>query len=187
MKNKIIGVLLIIMFITPVFSSLVTAENIAIKPIEKISMENKDFEPYFEPLINLGSNTQISIIGPVSPMLNIAEIIIITGPFLRTFLIRLILVCMKAYFLLPDISIPIKDLTFAIRYKKNIATFPYFEGFSYNTTIIENETETTFTDKHILLVSGFDGTFEFSRVDLVNFIPAKFRFEETCDDAIVAS
>ena len=105
----------------------------------------------------------------------------------RAVIIRLLLVSMKAYFLLPDISIPINDLTFAIRYKKNIATFPFFEGFSYNTTIIENATETTFTNKHILLVSGFDGTFEFSRADIMNFIPAKFKFEGTCEDAIVAS
>lgn len=187
MKKKIIGFIILIMLTTPVFSSVITAENAPIKTIEELTIENKDILSNSNAITNFGSTTQISTIGPVSPMLNIAEIIIIAGPFLRTFLIRLVLVSMKAYFLLPDISIPMNDLTFAIRYKKNIATFPFFEGFAYNTTIIQNETETTYSDKHILLVSGFDGTFEFSRADLINFIPAKFSFEGTCDDAIVAS
>jgi len=175
------------MLTSPVFGTIVTAEKSPIKTIKEISIENKDIISNTNAIINFGSTTQIVTVGPVSPMLNIAEIIIIAGPYFRTFIIRLILVSMKAYFLLPDISVPVNDLTFAIRYKKNIATFPFFEGFAYNTTIVQNETKTTFTNKHILLVSGFDGTFEFSRVDLVNFIPATFRFEGTCNDAIVAS
>jgi hypothetical protein len=187
MKKKIIGIVTVMMLILPVFGSFATAENTPLKSIEEITIINKDIKSNSIKMINFGSTTEISTIGPVSPMLNIAEIIIIAGPYFRTFIIRLLLVSMKAYFLLPDISIPINDLTFAIRYKKNIATFPFFEGYSYNTTIIENATETTFTNKHILLVSGFDGTFEFSRADIMNFIPAKFKFEGTCEDAIVAS
>ena len=187
MKKKIIGIITIMMLTLPVFGSFVTAENTPLKTTEEIAIENRDIKSNSNTMINFDSSTQISTVGPVSPMLNIAEIIIIAGPYFRTFIIRLILVSMKAYFLLPNISIPINDLTFAIRYKKNIATFPFFEEFSYNTTIIENATETTFTNKHILLVSGFDGTFEFSRADLVNFIPAKFRFDGTCEGALVAS
>jgi hypothetical protein len=187
MSKKVIGIFIIVMMTTPVFGSLVIAENLQVPTVQKNAIDYSSIDSEFESIGLMGSSTQISSTGPVSPMLNIAEIIIIAGPFFRTFIIRLILVSMKAYFLLPDISIPINDLTFAIRYKKNVDPFPSLEGFSYNTTIIENETTTTYTNKHLLLVTGFDGTFGFSRADMVNLVPAKFSFEGTCDGALVAT
>jgi hypothetical protein len=187
MSKKYIGIFIIILVTTPVFGNIVSAENAQVTTVTKNALCYSSISSEFEILPSMGSSTQISSTGPVSPMLNIAEIIIIAGPFFRTFVIRLILVSMKAYFLLPDISIPINDLTFAIRYKKNIDPFPFLEGFSYNTTIIENGTTTTYTNKHLLLVTGFDGTFGFSRADIANLVPAKFSFEGTCDGALVAS
>ena len=96
MKKKIIGLVTVMMLILPVFGSFATAENTSLKPIDEIAIENYDFKSNSNTMINFGSTTEISTIGPVSPMLNIAEIIIIAGPYFRTFIIRLLLVSMKA-------------------------------------------------------------------------------------------
>ena len=187
MKKKLIGIVIIGIMITSGFGSIVAAENTVAIHTEKIDILSRVPEPCFESIVNFENKTQVTTVGPVSPILDIAEIIIIAGPFLKTFIIKLILVSMKAYFLLPDISFHVEDLTFAIKYKKNIPQMPLLQGLSYNTTIKENDIETSFTEKHILIASGFEGTFGFSRAEPFDLIPASFQFNGTCNEIMVVT
>ncbi len=138
--------------------------------------------------ITLQANqTQITSTGPISPWLTIAQIVIISGPYFKTFLIKLFLASMRAYFLLPEISIPIDDLTFAIRFFRNIPPGEFPQKWAYNTTITQNNDTTIYNTKHVLLVTGFTGTFEFNRVDILNLNPATFKFTGNCTGVLVDS
>lgn len=187
MKKKLIGIVIIGIMITSGFGSIVAAENTVAIHTGKIGILSRMPEPCSESIVNFENKTQVTTVGPVSPILDIAEIIIIAGPIIKTFIIKLILVSMKAYFLLPDIFFQVEDLTFAIKYKKNIPQMPLFQGLSYNTTIKENDIETSFTEKHVLIASGFEGTFGFSRAEPFDLIPASFQFNGTCNEIIVAT
>ena len=44
-----------------------------------------------------------------------------------------------------------------------------------------------YTEKHTLIVSGFTGTFEFSRRKPIRLTPAFFTFVGVCDDVIVTT
>ena len=135
-----------------------------------------------------GDEFAIILIGvDLNMALDIAEIIILDGPIFKVFIIKMILLSMKAYFLLPNITLNVRDMTFAIKFKRNIPQMEIFQGYSYNTTIIEDTTENSFTKKHILIASGFEGTFGFSRAVPYELIPASFRFSGTCDEIIVAT
>jgi len=184
MKNKIIGILIIGIIVTSGFGSLATAEYDFNK-----ADENNDFDYELNELdvVSYQNETQIKTIGPIAPVLNLAEVNILKGPYIKTFIIRLILSSLRAYFLLPNISFSVKDMTFIVHYKKNVPNIMFFNKFSYNTTVIDNGNEETFNKKHILVVSGFDGTFGFSRAKIATLTPAIFRFDGTCDDLIVAS
>lgn len=185
MKKKIIGIVVIGIIITSSFGSLAIAENNLFEAVEEKDIQNKIPESY-EKKIYLDNETQVNTIGPIAPMLGIAEILIVKGPFIKTYIIRFILSSLRAYFLLPNISIGVKDMTFLIHYKRNVPNIPYFNRFSYNTTVIENGNEDTYNRKHILVVSGFEGTFGFQRMKLSDLTPATFRFDGTCDNLIVA-
>lgn len=186
MKKKIIGIVIIGIIITSSFGSLAAAENNLFKAIEKTDIQKKLAKSY-STIINLENETQVSTIGPIAPLLDIAEIIIVDGPFIKTFIIRFILSSLRAYFLLPNISINVKDMTFLVHYKKNVPNIPFLNKFSYNTTVNDNGNENTYNKKHILVVSGFDGVFGFYRMKFSELSPAKFRFDGTCDNLIVAS
>jgi hypothetical protein len=173
MKKKIITIIILLMLSTTSVT-LTTAHTTT--PI--ITQQ--------PPSITLQANqTQLTCIGPISPWLTIAQIVIISGPYFKTFLIKLFLASMRAYFLLPEISIPIDDLTFAIRFFRNIPPGEFLQKWAYNTTIIQNNETTTYNSKHVLLVTGFTGTFEFHRVDILNLNPATFKFNGTCDGVLI--
>ena len=72
-------------------------------------------------------------------------------------------------------------------YKINTPQMSFLQGFSYNTTVKQNGTETSFTNKHILIATGFEGKFGFSRVKPFQLAPANFWFNGTCDEIIVAT
>ena len=110
---------------------------------EEKDIQNKIPESY-EKKIYLDNETQVNTIGPIAPMLGIAEILIIKGPYIKTFIIRFILSSLRAYFLLPNISISVKDMTFLIHYKRNVPNMPLLNKFSYNTTVNENGNEDTY-------------------------------------------
>jgi hypothetical protein len=186
MKNKIIGIIIIGIIISSGFGSFATAEYELFVEDEKRELDNEIIESY-DNIVCLQNDTQITTIGPIAPVLNLAEITILKGPYIKTFIIRLILSSLRAYFLLPNISFAVSDMTFVIHYKKNVPNIMFFNKFSYNTTVIEDENEEIFNKKHILVVTGFDGTFGFSRAKIPTLTPAIFRFEGTCEDLIVAS
>lgn len=186
MKNKIIGILIVGIIVTSGFGSFATAEYNLYKADEKDDFEYELNEPDVD-IVSFQNETQVKTIGPIAPILNLAEITILKGPYIKTFIIRLILSSLRAYFLLPNISFGVKDMTFVVHYKKNVPNFMFFNKFAYNTTVIENGNEETFNKKHILVASGFDGTFGFSRAKIASLTPAVFRFDGTCDDLIVAS
>jgi len=186
MKNKIIGIIIIGIIITSSFGSLAAAENNLFEAFEKTDVQNKITESY-KTIISVENETQVNTIGPIAPMLGVAEILIIKGPFIKTYIIRFILSSLRAYFLLPNISINVKDMTFLVHYKRNVPNLPFLNKFSYNTTVNDNGNENTYNKKHILVVSGFDGTFGFCRMKFSELSPAKFRFDGTCDNLIVAA
>ena len=185
MIKKIIGTIIIGIIITSSFGSLAIAKNNLFEAVEETGVQYNIPKSY-EPNIYLDNETQVKTMGPIAPMLGVAEILIIKGPFIKTFIIRFILSSLRAYFLLPNISINVKDMTFLINYKRNVPNIPFFNRFSYNTTVNENGNEDSYNKKHILVVSGFDGTFGFSRMKFSTLTPAKFRFDGTCDNLIVA-
>lgn len=186
MKNKIIGILIIGLIVTSGFGSLATAEYDFNKADDNNDFDYELNEPDMD-VVSFQNETQIKTIGPIAPVLNLAEVTILKGPYIKTFIIRLILSSLRAYFLLPNISFAVKDMTFIVHYKKNVPNIMFFNKFSYNTTVIDNGNEETFNKKHILVVSGFDGTFGFSRAKIASLTPAVFRFDGTCNDLIVAS
>jgi hypothetical protein len=179
MNKKSVTIFIIFILTTTMFSSITCAESTQ-QPLTTQQINSP-------PIATFTNDTHLTSMGPVTPWLNVDNIVIISGPYFKTFIIRLILVSLKAYFLIPDISIPINDLTFAIRYNWNIPPSPFLQRWSYNTTITNNGNTTTYTNRHVLLVSGFDGTFGFNRADILNMMPAQFRFEGTCDGVLVVN
>jgi hypothetical protein len=173
MKKKIITIAILLILTTTTCTTLTTATNTTTP------------QQLLQPTTLQANETLLSTYGPVSPWLTIAQIVIISGPYFKTFLIKLFLASMRAYFLLPEISIPIDDLTFAIRFFRNIPPGEFLQKWAYNTTITQNNETTTYNTKHVLLVTGFTGTFEFHRVDLLNLNPATFKFTGTCDGILI--
>jgi hypothetical protein len=175
MKQKIITILILLM-LTTTSVTLTTAQTITSTPNQLI-----------QPTTIQANETLLTTHGPVSPWLTIAQIVIISGPYFKTFLIKLLLASMRAYFLLPAINIEVEDLTFAIRFFRNIPPGEFLNKWAYNTTITQNNETTTYTTKHVLLVSGFTGTFEFNKVDFLTFNPATFKFTGTCDGVLITT
>jgi len=183
MKKKVIGILIIGIIIS---SGFVAAEKNSLKPDENIDFENKITDTYAN-IVSYQNETEVKTTGPIAPLLNIAEVTIFKGPYIKTMIIRLILSSLRAYFLLPNISFSVNDLTFVVNYGKNVPNMMIFNQFSFNTTVIENGNEDIYNKRHFLVISGFDGTFGFCRAKFSSLSPARFRFEGTCDDVLVAS
>ena len=186
MKKKLIGIIIIGIILTSGFGSAVAAEKNLSKAIEENSVINEITSSCYDTIINFDNETQISTNGPIAPMLNVAEIIILDGPFIKTFVIRFILSSLRAYFLLPNISFNVKDMTFVVKYRRTVPNLPFINRFSYNTTVNDNGNENTYNKRHILFVSNFDGKFGFSRMSLLGLMPPKFSFNGTCDGLLVA-
>ncbi|MFW6120590.1 MAG: hypothetical protein ACOC80_06775 [Petrotogales bacterium] len=187
MKKKLIGIVIIMIIATNALGNTVTAENKIMLSTGKIDIQSEIHETCCEDVVNYENKTQLSTVGPISMLFDISKIIIIDGPILETLIIRILLNSLKAYLFLPNLSIPVRDLMFVVKYKINIPQMPVFQGFSYNTTVTENGATTSYTGRHILVATGFEGTFGFSRGKPLQLTPANFWFNGTCDDIIVAA
>ena len=184
MKRKIIGMFVIALIMTSFLVGIVAAKDSLI-PAEEIDIKSKIPEKCLESLSNNENKTEISTVGPISPFLNAAEITLIDGPFLKIALIEMILGTRSYHFIFPNISINVKDLAFSVKYTKNIPQLPILKRFSYLTTIKENENETSFTKKHTVIVTGFEGEFRLLRTKPIRLHPAHFWFAGSCEEVIV--
>lgn len=187
MEKKIIGIIIIGIIITSGFGSSVAAEKNLLKLPEENDFQNEIADSCLNTVMNFNNETEVSTMGPIAPMLNVAEIIILSGPFIKTMIIKLIISSVRAYFLLPNISFNVRDMTFAVKYRRSIPNLPFINRFSFNTTITENGNENIYTKRHILFVSNFDGKFGFARMSLLQLKPASFIFNGTCDGVLVAT
>jgi hypothetical protein len=186
MKKKLIGIILISVILTSSLGSIAIAKNDSSNEINDNYFQEEKLEQ-FDTFASYQNETEVKTTGPIAPVLNLAEITILKGPYIKTFIMRLILSSLRAYFLLPNISFGVQDMTFVVHYKKNVPNMMFFNKFSYNTTVIEDGNEEVFNKKHILVVTGFDGTFGFRRAKIPTLTPAFFRFEGTSEDLLVAS
>lgn len=184
MKKKIIGMFVIALIMTSFLVGIVTAKDSSI-PAEEIDIKSKMPEKCLESLLNNENKTEISTVGPISPFLNAAEITLIDGPFLKIALIEMILGTRSYHFIFPNISINVKDLAFSVKYTKNIPQLPILKRFSYVTSIVENENETSFTKKHTVIITGFEGEFRLIRTKPIRLYPAHFWFVGSCEEVIV--
>lgn len=183
MKRKIIGMFVIALIMTSFFVGIVVAKDSLI-PAEGIDIKSKMPEECLV-FLNDENKTEISTVGPISPFLNAAEITLIDGPFLKIALIEMILGTRIYHFMFPNISINVKDLAFSVKYTKNIPQLPILKRFSFLTTIKDNENVTSFSKKHTVIVTGFEGAFRLLRTKPIRLYPAHFWFEGSCEEAIV--
>ncbi|UCF12809.1 MAG: hypothetical protein JSW06_00775 [Thermoplasmatales archaeon] len=183
MKKKIIGIFVIALIMTSFLVGIVAAKDSLI-PAKEIDIKSKMPEECFE-LLNDENKTEISTVGPISPLLFVTEISLIDGPFLKVKFIEEILGNRIFHFIFPNISINVKDLTFMIKYTKNIPQLPILKKFFYSTTIKENGNETFFNTKHTIIVTGFEGEFGLYRTKLIKLYTAHFWFDGICEEAIV--
>jgi len=128
----------------------------------------------------------VTTTGPIAPILDITDITFIDGSFCKIFLINWIIEN-NFFTIRPRISIDVKDMTFIIQYTKKVLQGPIFQRYSYETIVEEDGNESVYTEKHTLIVSGFTGTFEFSRRKPIRLTPAFFTFVGVCDDVIVTT
>ena len=140
-------------------------------------------ETFFENNGEGVNGAMVTTNGPVGRLFNIADINIIDGDPLKVLLIRWIL-NNNVFFIRPFISIDVNNLAFSIKYTKNVPEIPLLKRFSYGTVINEDGNESYFNEKHILIVTGFNGTFGYYRKP-IRLFPAYFTFVGHCDEVIV--
>ena len=184
MKKKIIGILVIMIIMANFFFSTVAAKDSPV-PAEHIAMKGLIPDQCYEIVVSSENETRVETVGPISLNLDIAKIYLIDGPLFKIWWIEQILKSKNAYLYLPLMLIKVKGLAFSVKYTKNIPQLPLFKRLSYETTIKENGNETAFTDKHTVIVTGFDGIFGFSRVKPFRLKPAQFWFTGTFENIIV--
>lgn len=185
MKLKLTGLFVIASLLMVSFlGGVVPAKNSMFTAEEINDISETVPETYFETIEEGKNETIIATIGPIAPLLHIAEINLIDGDPLKIMLIRWIL-NNNIPFIRPYVSIDISDLTFSIKYTKNIPQLPLLRRFSYGTYIKEDDNESFFNEKHTLIVTGFKGTFGFYRIKPIRLFPAYFSFVGCCDDIIV--
>ena len=141
-------------------------------------------ETFLENVVEGENGTMVTTIGPVGPLLNIADINFIDGSPLKVLLMQWMLET-RVFFIRPLVSINVNDITFSIKYTKNIPQLPFLKRFSYGTVINEDGNESVFNEKHTLIVTGFTGKFGFYHMKPIRLYPAYFTFVGHCDEAIV--
>jgi hypothetical protein len=184
MKNKALTIFVVFLMTTSFFSYIVVANNIGISD-GKIDINWKTSDSLLLSPLNNENDTEISTIGPISPLLFVTEIDIIDGPFFKIKLIEEILGNRLFHFIFPNISISVEDFTFIIKYTKDIPQLPILKRFFYSTTIKENGNETSYDTKHTVIVTGFEGKFGLYRTKPIRLYTAHFWFEGSCDEAII--
>ena len=186
MKKKIIGMFVIVLITTSFLVGIVAANHIVI-PAENIDIKSKTSEKILVSFLNNENKTEISTVGPISPLLFVTEISLIDGPFLKIKFIEEILGNRIFHFIFPNISINVEDLTFMVKYTKNIPQLPILKRFFYSTTIKENGNETFFNTKHTVIVTGFEGKFGLYRTKPIRLYTAHFWFDGSCEEIIILS
>lgn len=181
MTKKLFGMIITMMIMTSV-TGIVAAQDRLIST-DDVESTNNGSEKYLEYYPN--NVTEIKTIGPSSFFIYAADIILIDGPFLKISLIEMILGSRNFHFILPNISINVNDLTFSIKYTRNLNQLPIFKRFFYKTTIVEDGNITSYTQKHTVIVTGFNGEFRLLRTKPLRLYPAHFWFKGTCEEAIV--
>lgn len=182
MKDKIACICVSIIIMTVFMSNIVIANEIR-QPFDKIDINDLTSRKF---CIN-GNVTEISTVGPISPIFGIliTEISFIEGPFFKVKLIEEILGNIMLHFIFPNISINVEDLTFMVKYTRNIPELPVIKRFFYSTTIMDNGNETLFNTKHTIIVTGFDGQFGLYRTKPLRLYTAHFWFKGSCDEVII--
>jgi len=130
--------------------------------------------------------TVVSTWGPVGSWFTIADIHLIDGDPFKVLLIELMLQSIP-YFIRPYVPLSLENVTFSIKYTRNIPDLPLLNRFSYETGINEDGEITLFTEKHTLIVTGFSGTFGYYHKKPILLYPAYFSFIGTCDEVLVLS
>jgi hypothetical protein len=184
MKKKLIRIVVSMLVLVNFFIGLATANDISFSSIDKELTRNIS-----EKIISLQSNngTTIKTVGPCSFVISAAEIVLIDGPFLKVTFIEMLLGSRNLHFSFPNVSISVNDLTFSIKYNKNINNLPILNRFYYKTTIEEEGNKTMYTEKHTVIVTGFDGEFRLLRTKPIKLHPAHFWFAGTCEEAIIVT
>jgi hypothetical protein len=185
MKSKKIILVIITLLIIIVFSVDTTHANENqhdLKTINEITQvfPSNDF-PFFE--LN-GNETLLGTIGPVINLFKIADVKLIDGDPVKIFLIQWIL-DNNVPFLRSYIFINVSNITFSIKYTINIPKLPLIKRLIYGTFIQDNGNLSAYTEKHTLIVTGFEGQFGFSRIKPIFLFPAYFVFLGTFDNVIV--
>jgi len=184
MKHKLSCVLVVISFLMlGLLGGAVPAKNNNLNADEIVDDAEDLSKKYFE-IMQLGENkTEIVTGGPIGPFLNIAEINIIDGEPLKVILLRWILNT-HVRFIRRFVPIEVSDITFSIRYTKKVLDLPLINRCSYCTYIGGDYDVNFSSEKHTLIVSGFNGTFGYFRKP-IRLYPAYFSFTGYCDDLIL--
>ena len=140
---------------------------------------NSDRYPLMEPYGNGDENeTFFGTLGPICPLLNIAEINLIDGNESQIQKIEKILNNRILQFIIPYWwgYINVTELDFTITYNKEIPKIPFFLKFYYATILQENENDTFIDKPHTVTVKGLNGTFAIARGQPFRFLPPYFVF-----------
>jgi hypothetical protein len=137
--------------------------------------------------INIGNEenkTLISTFGPLSSFIRITDVYFIQGDTIKLMIIQKLIDNVPPM-IIPRISIKLENITFSIKYTLNIPQVPLLNRFSYETEIDEDGEITTYNQKHTLILSGFTGTFTFTRKKPILLYPAYISFYGSCDNYII--
>ncbi len=185
MKLKLIGLFVIasLLMVSSLGSGVPAKDNVlAVEEIDDI----KDTIPegFLENEGEGENGTMITTIGPIGSLFAIADINFIDGDPLKILFIELMLQSIP-YFLRSYVSLNLNDVTFSIKYTRNIPQLPLIKRFSYETEIDDDGNVSTYTEKHTLIVTGFTGTFGYYHKKPILLYPAYFTFDGSCDEVIV--
>ena len=153
------------------------------------SGDNEDRYPLMEPY-GMGdeNETFFGTLGPICPLLNIAEIKLIDGNESQIQKIEKILNNRILQFIIPLRwgFINVTELDFTITYNKEIPKIPFWLNFYYATILTENENDTFIDKPHTVTVKGLNGHFVISRGQPFRFRPPYFLFAgETYDEVTI--
>jgi len=138
--------------------------------------DNEDRYPLMEPYDDK-NRYFIGTMGPICPLLNIAEIKLIDGNESQIQKIEKILNNRILQFIIPRMDfINVTDLNFTISYTRRIPKIPFWWNFQYITLLTDGSKITDISKPHTVIVKGFNGTFTLARGKLMIFYPPHFLF-----------
>ncbi|EMR75387.1 parallel beta-helix repeat (two copies) [Thermoplasmatales archaeon SCGC AB-540-F20] len=151
--------------------------------------DNEDRYPLMKPYGMEDENESFfGTLGPICPLLNIAEINLIDGNDSQIQKIEKMLNNRILQFIIPYWwgYINVTELDFTITYTKKIPMMPFWLNFYYATILTENENDTFIDKPHTVTVKGLNGHFVISRGQPFRFRPPYFLFAgETYDEVTI--